>query len=154
MQDHIVDVLLLIFVINICLLSYRLTEIVVTLNKLILSCVWNVKGIWFWWRHHKLLSEAKRCEDIDEVEVNKAEVAFYQTYPSSHLRHSKVGLWVVVTRVVESLSRMWVPLCRNFVCREWPSCLCVFLLTCLVMFKVSKLELECTVVGLDVGQLG
>jgi hypothetical protein len=45
MQYHIADVLSLIFVINICLLSYRLTKIVVTLNRLILSCVQCVKGL-------------------------------------------------------------------------------------------------------------
>jgi hypothetical protein len=45
MQEHIADFLSLVFVINICLLPYRLTEIEVTLNGLILSCVRNVKGL-------------------------------------------------------------------------------------------------------------
>jgi hypothetical protein len=45
MQEHIADFLSLVFVINICLLPYRLIEIVVTLNGLILSCVRNEKGL-------------------------------------------------------------------------------------------------------------
>jgi hypothetical protein len=45
MQEHIADFLSLVFVINICLLPCMLTEIVVTLNGLILSYVRNVKGL-------------------------------------------------------------------------------------------------------------
>ena len=152
MQDHIADVLLLIFVINICLLSYKLTKIVVTLNELILSCVWNVKGLELGFGEG-----TKNCyQKQNGVKTWMKLKSIRWRLLSTRLTHLHIlnipkvrGLCVVVARVVESLLRMWVPLYH-----EWPSCLCVFRLTYLVMFKVNKPELECTVVGLDVGQLG